>query len=187
MTLRLLGAVLLICSTAACSSGGFGTSSGKPDQLYAPSIDPKGTSVDGILVGHRLMDAEEYELAIAAYQRAAVSNGLSGEILSGIGSANLAMGRLGQAERILRRAVTVDESNPNVWNNLGVVLMERNNLSEAAATFRKAYALDNGESDSIRDNLRLAIAKLENSFYDPTEDQQYKLVRRGTGDYLIQS
>jgi Flp pilus assembly protein TadD len=96
------------------------------------------------------------------------------------------MGRLGQAERILRRAVQEDETNPAVWNNLGVVLMEKGKLSEAAATFQKAYALDNGESDSIRDNLRLAIAKLENSFYDPSEDQQYKLVRRGTGDYLIQ-
>ena len=29
--------------------------------------------------------------------------------------------------------------------------------------FRKAYALDNGESDSIRDNLRLALAKTEKS------------------------
>lgn len=186
MPLRLFGAAILTCFLAACSSGGLTASDGKPDQLYAPSIDPNGESVDGLLVGHRLMDAKEYELAIEAYQRAAVQYGLTGEILSGIGSANLAMGRLGQAERILRRAVQEDETNPAVWNNLGVVLMEKGKLSEAAATFQKAYALDNGESDSIRDNLRLAIAKLENSFYDPSEDQQYKLVRRGTGDYLIQ-
>ena len=50
--------------------------------------------------------------------------------------------------------------------------------------FRRAYALDDGESDSIRDNLRLALEKSENPDYDERE-QDYKLVRRGSSDYLI--
>ena len=93
--------------------------------------------------------------------------------------------RLGQAEKLLREAVEKDETHPEVWNNLGVVLMERGKLAEAQLTFRKAYALDNGESDAIRDNLRLALAKSENSVTIPDQEDSYKLVRRGSGDYLV--
>ena len=41
-----------------------------------------------------------------------------------IGSANLKLGRLGQAEKLLRRAIKADEAFAPAWNNLGVVLME---------------------------------------------------------------
>ena len=57
--------------------------------------------------------------------------------------------------------------------------------AEAAEVFRRAYALDNGESDAIRDNLRLALAKIENPGYDPDQQQDYALVRLGSGSYLI--
>ena len=73
------------------------------------------------------------------------------------------------------------------WNNLGVVLMERGKTAEAVQIFRKAYAMDDGESTLIRDNLRLALAKSENSDSVPTNDNQYKLVRRGSSDFLIRT
>ena len=63
--------------------------------------------------------------------------------------------------------------------------MERGKTAEAAEVFRRAYALDNGESDAIRDNLRLALAKIENPGYDPDQQQDYALVRLGSGSYLI--
>ena len=102
-----------------------------------------------------------------------------------MGTAYLGLGRLGQAETILRDSLREDPNNPETWNNLGVVLMERGNLPEAEQVFRKAYALDNGESDSIRDNLRLVLAKSKNPGYDDGKTQEYKLVRRGSSDYLI--
>ena len=45
--------------------------------------------------------------------------------------------------------------------------------------------MDNGDSDANRDNLRLALSKSEEN--EPSDDrpQDYKLVRRGTGDFLI--
>ena len=107
------------------------------------------------------------------------------DVMAGLGTANLGLGRLGQADTLLRRAVATDQAIPEVWNNLGVVLMERGKTGEAVQIFQKAYALDNGESDSIRDNLRLALAKSENSSYDAEQEQDYKLVRRGSSDYLI--
>jgi Flp pilus assembly protein TadD len=172
---------------AACSTGGLFAPVPGTDQVYAPGLDTRGQAVDGLIVGHRLMDAGEYDLALEAYTRAAAEQGLTGEVMVALGSANLAMGRLQQAERLLRRAVEIEPDWPEAWNNLGVLLIETEQLSEAVGIFRKAYALDNGESDAIRDNLRLALAKLENSVYVGEADQNYKLVRRGSGLYTIRT
>ncbi|MDX1780475.1 MAG: tetratricopeptide repeat protein [Thalassovita sp.] len=173
--------LVAVTALAACSTGGLGAS----DNVYAPGIAPGAQAVDGLVVAQRLMDAGEYELALEAYSRAALTYGFNVDVLSGLGSANLGLGRLGQAETLLRRAIETDEAIPEVWNNLGVVLMERSKLAEAVQIFKKAYALDNGESDSIRDNLRLALAKYENRDYDEQQEQDYKLVWRGNGSYLI--
>jgi tetratricopeptide (TPR) repeat protein len=177
----------LTAGLAACSSGGFpafGVSRTETNP-FAPGVNQRKEAEDGVEVAHRLMLAGEHELAIRAFNRAALATGLSAEILSGLGSANLGLGRLGQAEKLLREAVEKDDTQPEVWNNLGVVLMERGKIAEANLTFRKAYAMDNGESDAIRDNLRLALAKSENPVNIPTQEDDYKLVRRGSGDYLI--
>ncbi len=175
-------ALIATFALAACSSGGLGDVRGP----YAPGFKPGAEAVDGLVVGHRLMQAGEFELALEAYSRAALERGTTDvDVLSGLGSANLGLGRLGQAETLLRRAIDTDEAIPETWNNLGVVLMEQGNLAEAEQVFRRAYALDNGESDSIRDNLRLAIAKNENPDYGDDQEQDYKLVRRGSSDYLI--
>ncbi len=153
---------------------------------YAPGVATRGESVDGLIVGHRLMAAGEYELALRAYTRAIGDQGLSVDVLSALGSANLRLGRLGQAERLLREAIEKDEAFVPAWNNLGVVLYEQNELAEAEQIFRRAFALDSGESVEIRDNLRLVLANLENPDYDAPK-QGPQLVRRGTGDYLILS
>ena len=85
----------------------------------------------------------------------------------------------------MRRAVEADDEFPAAWNNLGVVLMERGKTAEAEQVFRRAYALDNGESDAIRDNLRLALAKSKNPANVAPDNNEYKLVQRGEGDFLL--
>lgn len=155
---------------------------------FAPGVDFSTDGADGVEVGHRLIAAGEYELAIKAFNRAALDRGgLDGEILSGLGTANLGLGRLNQAERLLRRATTDFEPYPEDLNNLGVVLMERGEIAEAILIFRKAFALDDGESTLIRDNLRLALAKSENSASVPSNEGDLKLVRRGSSDFLIRT
>ena len=156
--------------------------------LKAPSHVSRAQTTDGLVVGHRLMAAGEYELALREYLRAGGEQGLTADVLSALGSANLRLGRLGQAETLLRRAVKEDERFAPAWNNLGVILMERGKTAEAAQVFRRAFATDNGNSDEIRDNLRLALAKLE----DPgntaaQENEPFQLVRRGTGDFVLLS
>lgn len=165
-----------------------------PDTRLGPTYEglppPPGSpqitdAVDGLTVGHRLMAAGEYELALKAYYRAAADQGLTADVLSAIGSANLRLGRLGQAETQLRRAIESDERFVPAWNNLGVVLMEQGKAGEARRVFQTAYALDSGRSDDIRQNLRLAIAKTENRVYDVQNNNDFQLVRRGSGEYLL--
>lgn len=181
-TRRAAIALALIAPLAACSSGGFGTSN---DTVFAPGVAGE-SDIDGLIVGHRLMEAKEYELALRAYTRAAAQQGLNVDTLSALGSANLRLGRLGQAERLLRRATDQEPDFPAAWNNLGVILLEKGEYAEASQVFRRAFATDNGNSDQIRENLRLALANLGDPNYDPDkQNQEFELVRRGTGDFVI--
>lgn len=180
--LRQILAIALCGAMAACTSEPDDPLAGGP---YPPGVDLKGQAEDGLEVGNRLMAAGEYELAMDAFTRAALDTGMSEDILIGLGTANLGLGRLGQSENLLRRATRDYPNSPEAWNNLGVVLMEKGQTPEAEQVFRKAYALDNGESDSIRDNLRLALAKSENPDNNAGQSEDYKLVQRGAGEFLI--
>jgi Flp pilus assembly protein TadD len=178
MTTRGLFTIAVLAALAACSSGGLNRSAGG---IYAPGVAGE-SDIDGLIVGHRLMAAGEYELALDAYTRAAGQQGLNVDTLSALGSANLKLGRLGQAERLLRRAVEEAPDFPPAWNNLGVLLMEQGNVAEATEVFRRAYATDNGNSDQIRDNLRLALARLDAPVYEDTNsDVNFELVYQTTG------
>ena len=183
---RQLAALLAIGLLSACGPQKIDQSG--DGGIYAPGVDQRANAVDGIEVGHRLIAANEFELAIRAFNRAALDRGgIDAEILSGLGSANLGLGRLGQAEELLRRATTDFDAWPEIYNNLGVVLMERGKTAEAIQIFRKAFALDDGESTLIRDNLRLAIAKSENSVNLEPDNNTYKLVRRGSSDFILRT
>lgn len=182
VTWRPLAAALLIGLAACAPTGGLGTSEGA-----APGTDRRGQAVDGLTVGHRLLAAGEHELALRAYYRAAAERGMDADVLSAIGSANLKLGRLGQAEQSLRRALEMDPDFVPALNNLGVVLMEKGETGEARRVFQRAFALDSGNSDSIRENLRLAIARTENRVYDAKDEANFSLVRRGRGEYLLLS
>ena len=178
MTSARLVLLILALLLAGCSAA--------PRGPYAPGL-AQGGGVDGLEVGHRLMDAGEAELALKAYYRAAADRGLTAEILSSIGSADLALGRVGQAEALLRRATQQDERSVSAWNNLGVALVEQGRPGEAAEAFRRAFALDGGRSDSIRDNLRFALAQRELPGYPAPVENRFALVRRGDGDDLLRT
>lgn len=172
--------MLLALALAACAPAG-----NEAAGPFAPGLDRAAEGVDGLEVGHRLMAAGEYELALRAYYRAAGQQGATVDVLSAIGSANLRLGRLGQAEQMLRRAIEADETFVPALNNLGVVLAERGEWGEARRVFQSAFALDSGRSDEIRENLRRAIANSESSGYTDAQEHAFALVRRGQGRYLL--
>ena len=154
---------------------------------------PAGTvvlqeDVDQLLVGDRLMDAGQPALALRAYYRAAATQGLNAEVLTAIGSANLALGRVGQAETQFRQAIDRDDGYVPAWNNLGVALMEQGNYGEARRVFESAFSLDSGSSDAIRDNLRRAIARMEETVYTGAHNQDgLGLLRRGGGVFELRT
>ena len=57
--------------------------------------------------------------------------------------------------------------------------------AQAGRVFRNAYALDNGNSEEIRQNLTRAIALTENPSYADGNDNKFELVRRGNGRFLL--
>jgi len=178
---KFTGAVMTMAALVSC---------GPPasDSPFPPQGAPRGAkAVDPMIVGHRLMTAGEYELALDAFIRAAAEQGPTVDVLSALGSAELGLGRLGQAERTLRRAIDVDESFVPAWNNLGVVLMEQRRYAEARLIFETAFKIDNGQTAAIAENLRLALAKSKNSNYGSDIETNYKLLRRGSGEYTLQS
>jgi arylsulfatase A-like enzyme/Flp pilus assembly protein TadD len=63
-------------------------------------------------------------------------------VLSGIGILLTEMGRLDEALRILKRASSLDESNPQTWNYLGIVYYRQNDFDKALQAYRKAVELD---------------------------------------------
>jgi Flp pilus assembly protein TadD len=100
--------VMAIC--AALVAAGCTPSESLTDADPArPGIDTDAASVDGLIVGHRLMASDEPELALRAYYRAAGELGLNADVLSALGSANLRLGRIGQAEVLLRQALEEEE------------------------------------------------------------------------------
>jgi len=177
---------LLLLPVAGCGSDALSPlNQGTKASKEARSMEDP----DGLIVGHRLMAAGEYELALTAYLRAGGEQGLTVDVLSALGSVNLKLGRLNQAEDLLRRATTADETFAPAWNNLGVVLMEQNHPGEAARVFRIAFALDSGKSAEIKKNLKLAMdrVKIPGYGFDQEQETNFDLVRRGSGRYLLLS
>ena len=65
------------------------------------------------------------------------------------------------------------------------ILMEQGKISEAAQVFRRAFATDNGNSEQIKENLRISLAQISDPTYYHSQNQDVKLVRRGTGDFVL--
>ncbi len=191
--MRLIAAFFLSLWITGCASTPSSPieamkNSAGPDQLGpgARAVDVPD-AVDGLIVGHRLMAAGEFDLALREYHRAVAKHGPNVDVLSAIGSANLRLGRLQQAEQDLTRALEQDGSFVPAHNNLGAALAEQGKWGEAQLHFRNAFIFDQGRSPEIRENLRLAIEMTEKTRYDDLEEHHLLLMRRGTGRFLLLS
>lgn len=176
--------LLLITALAACNTGPR-LDAGLDGVHAPPSIGELEDGIDGLIVGDRLMEGGQPELALRAYYRAGAEHGLSVDVITAIGAANLALGRLGQAEEQFRAAITRQQDFVPALNNLGAVLIEQGEYGEARRILEQAFALDSGGSETIRDNLRLAIARMENQVYTGPEQNRPGLIRRGGGRYSL--
>lgn len=171
----LIGAVLV----SACT---FGRDGGmEPDGVTAPGVRAGPGGVAPRIVGDRLMAAGEPELALAAYIRAVGADGPSPELDLAMAGANIRLGRLGQAERLLRDVVRRRPDDARAWNDLGVVLVEGGRAGEAVGAFRRASEAA-PENVTIAGNLRMAVETLEAMRYDEA-GQAAILIRRPDGTF----
>ena len=131
------------------------------------------------------MEAEEFELALSAYQRAASETGVTAEVLSGMGSANLRLGRLHQARVLFEKAIKEYGDSASAWNNFGVVLINLGEYREAREAFRVAFGINNGDSELIRQNLILANRLIDEQMAEIELETDFTLVRYGNGSYLL--
>lgn len=178
MSIAVIATILSACQEqqATALSGSRLAPAGAPDVEEV---------VDGLIVGHRLMAAGEYELALKSYTREINDQGLTADILSAMGSANLKLGRLKQAKRFLEQSTEKDPDFVPAWNNLGVVQTTLGDYIDAHQSFRAAFALDNGASEEVWQNLLLAIENLKKDTADGSGQAEFDLVRRGNGRYLL--
>ena len=171
-------ALILPALLGACQPGG--TDAGAGDPLTPPGV-ARGAAVDPLLVGDRLMAAGEPELALESYARAAAARGETPAVLGAMAGANIALGRLGQAERQLRDLTEATPRDGRAWNNLGVVLLERGEAGAALRVLETAFALQ--PSPEILGNLRVATAKASIDGYDGPQGGTFTLTRRDDGVY----
>lgn len=175
----------LIVLLAACQSGLSPRAPLLEDPLSAPGVAKGSDVVDPLIVGDRLLAAGEAELALESYVRAAAETGLTPDIGGAMAAANIRLGRLGQAERLLRDVVASEPQNGEAWNDLGVALLEQGKAGEAVRVFETAFALQ--PSPEILANLRVAGSKIETAGYGDPETDAFTLTRQDTGVYNLNS
>ncbi len=174
--------LLMACAAlAACQPTTAITGRGAlaPDPLAAPARVAGG--VDPMIVGDRLLEAGEAELALDSYIRAAATQGTTPEVKFAMARANISLGRLKQAERLLRDVIEEEPRNAHALNNLGVVLVEQGEYGEATRVLKTAFALQ--PSPEIRDNLRVSRERLEQFDYTDYEEEAFTLTRGINGTY----
>lgn len=182
---RLASLLLVTAAVSACQSGVTARGAISDGPLHAPGFARGEDVVDPLIVGDRLLAAGEAELALESYLRAAGDGGLTTEIMGAMAGANIRLGRLGQAERLLRDVVEAEPRNGRAWNNLGVALLEQGKSGEALRVFETAFALQ--PSPEILENLRVAGAQNETGVYADHQDEAFTLTRRINGVYDLNS
>ena len=180
--------LIVALALAGCATGPFGdgpVSRAATGDLLAPPGAAQGEGVDPAIVGDRLLAAGEAELALDSYFQAAGRTGVDASLLRSMANASLALGRLGQAESLLRDALKSAPADAAAWNDLGVVLTERGVHGEAHEAFRRAFALD-PNTPAILQNLRMAAARLEASRDVAGIDDDFTLTRRADGVFQLE-
>ncbi len=177
---------LALAAVALCGCAGGLGGRGPADPLAPPGVARGADIVDPLIVGDRLLAAGEPEMALDSYIRAAAGpRGATPDVRAAMAQANIGLGRLGQAERLLREVVAEEPRNAPAINDLGVVLLELGETGEAHRLFRSAFALQ--PSPEIRENLRVSGARLAGAVYTEPGDDAFTLTRRDNGIYDLTS
>jgi len=124
-------------------------------------ISPNETAVWTAL-GQTRVAQKRLDEAAAAFAAALALDPLDEEAAAGLGATLRAEGKLAEAEASLVKAVGDNTKSPILWNNLGVVRVDRAAYDGAIEAFQKALAIDAG-FEAAKANLARAneLAVLE--------------------------
>jgi len=120
----------------------------------AARLSPNETAVWAALAQTRAAE-KKLDDAAAAYATALALDPLDEEAAAGLGAALRAEGKLAEAEAALAKAVEGNTKSPVLWNNLGVVRVDRAEYTLALEAFERALAIDAG-FEAARTNLARA-------------------------------
>ncbi len=124
-------------------------------------VAPNDTAV-WVALGSTRAAEKKLDEAASAYAAAIALDPLDEEAAAGLAATLRAEGKLADAEAALVRSLENIAKSPALWNNLGVVRVERGEYAPAVEAFDKALAID-GSFDAARANRARAseLAALE--------------------------
>jgi Flp pilus assembly protein TadD len=99
----------------------------------------------------------ELDTAISVFRKAETLNPNNGSILRWISHAEQMRLALPEAETAARRALSIDPQDPDNWNQLGSVLLDSNQVSQAEQAFYNALKIDPNNAAALRN---LAVLNL---------------------------
>ena len=105
-----------------------------------------------IALGQTRAEEKKLEEAATAYEAALDIDPLNEEAAAGLAAVLAAEGKLAEAEAALARAIESNAKSPVLWNNLGVVRVERGSYASGVEAFQKALSLD-GAFEAAKTNL----------------------------------
>jgi tetratricopeptide (TPR) repeat protein len=106
-------------------------------------LSPNETAV-WIALGQTRAAQKKLDEAATAYATALALDPLDEEAAAGLGATLRAQGKLAEAEAALVRSIESNTKSPVLWNNLGVVRVDRGAYPAAVEAFEKALAIDVG-------------------------------------------
>ena len=117
-------------------------------------LSPNDTAVWSAL-GQTQAAEKKLSQAAVAYTTALELDPLDEEAAAGLGATLRAEGQLAQAEAALLKAAESNTKSPVLWNNIGVVRVDRGSYAAAVEAFEKALTIDAG-FEAARANLARA-------------------------------
>jgi tetratricopeptide (TPR) repeat protein len=133
-----LAAVLLCAGIASAQT----TVASVPQQLRQAEPPPASASADQLeLTGDELHSKKYFADALDYYQ-AANTKHPSARVMTKIGMMNLQMARVDASRKDFERAIKMDPSYADAYNNLGAVYYHDHQLKEAIKQYQKAIAIN---------------------------------------------
>jgi tetratricopeptide (TPR) repeat protein len=108
-------------------------------------VQPKSAD-DWFRAGRQHEEAEQWDLAVAAYRQALLIGGANAATVFNLANALSAWGKNEAALERFCQAVEMEPGYAKAWNNLGGVLMELDQFDQAICAYQKAIEL--GHTDS---------------------------------------